>query len=303
LGFWQAYDLDTMRIPPVVAFLMVLASQPAFAQRPKSAAVAVDVQGFDAKTTEHLTGSVSLRVVDGFAAAKVALVPISNSKLTALVGECVEASCLQEVAKSELLDLVVQVKVQAKKSGKKNRADYDISMMVVRVVPDVFSWREKIGCPGCAASEATNMVSQLATIIGGRIAKETPQEATRPALPPTAAEAPDVPPPRPTIIKSSPTAQEKSRLWPWLTVGAGGVLAVTSVVLWTQEGKGHGCVAVAGGEPCREKTVAWPAATVTGGLGLAGLVAGVIWIVGSGTEEQPTRVGLSPRGVVMEGRF
>lgn len=292
-----------MRTSWIVVLLCIVASHPAFAQRPKTAVVAVDVQGSDAKNTEYLTRSVALRAVDGFAAAKVALVPISNSKLTALAGECIEASCLQEVAKSELLDLVVQVKVQARKSGKKNRADYDISMMAVRVVPDVFSWRENIECPGCGASEVTNMVSQLATIIGGRIAKKTPQEATRPALPPTAAEAPDVPPPRPTIVKSSPTAQEKSRLWPWLTVGAGGVLAATSVFLWTQEGNGHDCVAVAGRAPCREKTVAWPAASVTGGLGLAGLVVGVIWIVGLGNEDQPTRVGLSPRGVVMEGRF
>lgn len=126
-----------MRTVPISISMLLLLGQHAWADTRKAAVIAADTSGINQKFATEVQEGILAQVVDGFAAAKFTVTPISDAKLTAQVRGCAGAPCLQEIAKSEHLDLVVQIRVQVKKAGKKGKPDYDISMIVARVLPDV----------------------------------------------------------------------------------------------------------------------------------------------------------------------
>ena len=299
-----------MRTITTTILILLLAGHAAQAGVPQTVAIGVDTSNLSPKIAAEIQDSIATHVLHGLgevlsnvARTRIEFIPIPDAKVEGQIRDCDGETCLQNIAQSATVDLVVRVKVQAKKAAKKGQSDYVVSLIVARAYPEREGWRDQSDCKNCGIAEIKHMASLVAGSIAEKIKIDAPLPPAPVPPPPLVAVAPAVPPLRPTIVKSPPPAQEGSRLWPWLTVGAGGVLAVTSVVLWTQSGNEHDCMAVAGRDPCRKKTVSWPAATVTGGLGLAGLVTGVIWLVRSGTEDPPTRVGLSPRGVVIEGSF
>jgi hypothetical protein len=298
-----------MRTVLIISSMFLLASH-AWAGSQKTAAIAADTSSLNQKVATEIQEGINAQVVDGFGAARITVAPTSDARIVGRARDCAGATCLQEIARGERLDLVVQIKVQVKKPGKKGKADYDISMVVAQVSPEVDSWREKIECPGCGAEDVDHMVSLLATTIGEKIAKDASVPAAAPALPPVAAVTPQpVPLPAPPVSIADPSVPpEGSWSVPWSVSGsvlAGGVvLGLAGWYLVHINGKGI-CDLSSPKEHCpdRYKTSGLGYGLIAGGgaAALGGLL-GLIFL-GPQTARADVAVGFDGSSILFSGVY
>jgi hypothetical protein len=288
-----------MRTLPIAASLLLLASPRVFAGVPSTVVVAADTSDINAKIAAELqTGLVAeisyglAEVFSNFARVKVNLTQVSDPAIVARVQACEDAECLQNVAKSAKVDLVVQVRVQAKKAAKKGKSEYVIHMVIARDIPTRDTWREKTDCQACGASELKHMASLLASTIAGNIKIDT-QPAVEPApkAPEQVVKAVKVAPPPVEIEDPSPPPAAEESGWHvprWVSVTSlvgGAALIGTGVYLLSIDGKGT-CDVAAPEELCarRHKTRGLGIGLLAGG-GLAALggLGGLIFLApGSG---------------------
>ena len=125
-----------MRTITTAIMLVLLASLPARAGVPEIVAVGVDTGNLTGKIATEVQDSITSHVLNGLGEvlsntvrAKIQLIPVTDPNIIGKIRSCDSASCLQEVAQSATVaDLVVRVKVQAKKSTKKGKPDYVVSV-------------------------------------------------------------------------------------------------------------------------------------------------------------------------------
>ncbi len=301
-----------MRMPTTAALLfalvLALASQLAFAGNPSTVAVAIDTSGLapkladvvqDGAVTHVLTGLS--QVISTLAATDITLTPITDPIEVEQVLECESIECLQDLAETAKIDLVVQVRVRVRQSARRparrSKPDYLISMIVVRSVPRREAWSEKTDCKGCDPSEIKHTASLLASTIAERIkfikTPPAPVAAAEPT-PPTILTPPAPPPPalerRASLAEPAPApGPEPSWYVPRylsLTAIAGGVVLIGSgIYLVHLDGEGT-CDLAAPKDLCarRYKTAAAGIGLVAGGglATLAGLVGLIAFSPGSG---------------------
>lgn len=191
-----------MRIFAALVLPLLLASPSVSAGADNVVAIVVDTSNLGQRAAEEIRGGVDAQVLAGLRAANLDVVSTSDEKLVAQALSCDGALCLQELAQSADLALVVQVRIEAKKKTKKRKSDYDVSMLVVRGAPDAQAWREESTCPGCDAEETKHISYLLASMIGERVSSETPR-ARAVTAPPVA-----LPPPEPPAALAPPLATE-----------------------------------------------------------------------------------------------
>ncbi len=295
-----------MRMPTTVALLLAsilaLTGQHAFAGSPNTVAIAVDTSSLapkmadvvqDGAVTHILTGLG--QVMSTLAATDITLTPVSDPIELEQVLECESIECLQDLAETAKVDLVVQVRVRVrqgvKKTSRHSKPDYLVSMIVVRSVPRREAWSEKTDCKGCEPSEIKHTASLLASTIAERIkliksppapvaeSEPTPVPSTMvtPTPPPALERSPLPAAPRPELT-TEPTRYVPRYLS--LTAIAGGVLLLGSgIYLVHINGQGT-CDLSAPQNLCarRYKTEAAGIGLMAGGgvaalAGLVGLIA------------------------------
>lgn len=284
-----------MRFLPTAFLLLVCASRHAFAGTPSTVAIAVDTNNLGPKIAAEVQDGIVTHVLTGLtdvmshlASTNVALTPVSDSRTLDQVLDCEGIECLQDLAQSAMVDLVIQVRVnakQTKKTAKRVKPDYLVSMVVARSAPDREAWSEKTVCQACEASEIRHTASLLASMIAERIripkANPAPAPEAAPApLPTTVA----TPAPQPALVpKPSPVAPSPAWYVPSaLSVAAlaGGVLLIGSgVYLIHIDGEGT-CDLTASKDLCarRYKTRnAGIGLVAGGGLAALGGLAGLLF--------------------------
>jgi hypothetical protein len=318
-----------MRIAPIAALLLLLSSQRAFAAAPSTVAVAVDTSELSSKLAGEVQDGMAFAVLNGFSEvfsnlvrAKIDLTQVSDTKIVAQVRDCGGIECLEDLARSAGVDLVVQVNVQAKpaskrasgRASKKAKANHAVSMIVAREAPDRYAWREKTDCQGCNASEIKHMASLLASTIAERITFDAlPAKATPPSALPKALAAPApmpvtvVNPPLPVTIVNPPLPAPK-REWHVprpLSIAAlagGGVLIGTGIYLLHIHGQGT-CNLASGQRECPQVYATGALGTgmiVGGGLAALGGLTGLIFF---GPSMANTQVGFSGSSISVRGGF
>ena len=302
-----------MRIAPTAALLLVLSSHRAFAGAPSTVAVAVDTSALSAKLAGEVQDGIVTAILSGLSEvfsnlvkAKVDLTPVSDAKIVAQVHDCGGIECLENLAQSERLDLVVQVNLQAKKSSKKAKHDCAISIIVARDAPDRDAWREKTECQGCNPAEIKHMASLLASTIAERINVEGPPEKPAPPSALPRAPAPPAPLPPPTLVNPTPPAPKPVWYVPrYVSVAAlagGVVLMGTGIYLLHINGQGT-CSLASGQRECSKLYS-------MGGLGTGLLVGGSLAALGGLTGllffspgTGSTQVGFSGSSISVRGTF
>jgi hypothetical protein len=279
-----------MRIISTAALLLVLAAPRVFAGAPSTVAIGVDTTTLGRKIADDLQDGLGQEVVNGLTEvfsnvvkAKVQLTPVSDPSLLAQVRDCEGAECLQELAKSAPVDLVVQLKVQAKKATKKGKGDYTISMAVARAAPARDAWREKTDCQACTGGDVKHMASLLASSIADHINLEVTPPVPEPApVIPVVTPPPAPPPPAPPEVVATPAAPEPAFYVPRalsIAVLAGGVaLAGSGVYLLHLNGRGT-CELAANERQCPDlyDTAGMGTGLVIGGG--AAVVAGLVGLI------------------------
>jgi hypothetical protein len=304
-----------MRIISAAAFIFLLVGKPAFAEGPNAMAIAVDATIPGEKNPAEFRSGVATRVIAGFDSFKFELSPVADPKIIEKAQACEGASCLQDLAKSADLALAVQVRIQAKKTGKKGKLDYAISVLVARDVPDRNSWREKGNCPVCDATEAKQQVFLIVGTIGDRIQGESQkakqaQVVSGPVSPALAAAPPPAgasPPPR-DLVGPPPQTADSSWSVPRYVSGsvlAGGVvLALAGVYLAHLNGRGT-CDLAAPKENCPDKykTAALGYGLVVGG-GIAALGGGIgLALLGPKAANTSLTVGFDGSSISVSGAY
>jgi hypothetical protein len=309
----KARPFTHMRIPRAIAFFILSASQPALAQGPKGSVVAVDVYGPSERANADLRATAASRVFDALAAAQLTVTPVSDANLVTEILDCVGEPCLQDLAKSADLALVVQVRIQAKKTAKKGKLDYTISMVVARDAPDRNSWREKGICPECDVTEAKQQVFLIAGTIGDRIQSESQKAKQAPVVSgPVVPAVAAAPPPAvaPPVLVNPPQVEKEPPGWyvpRYLSIaalGGGAALIVTGIVLRKADGGGT-CTLPANKKEC-SRTYS------TGGLGMGliwgggaaviGGLAGLLFF-GPSSGDSHVAVGFSGSSLLVGGAF
>ena len=312
------------RIPLIATLLLVLASQDALAGIPSTVAIAVDTSNLSPKVAEEVQDGIATHVLTGltqvlsaFAATDISLVPVSEPKTLEQVLECEGIECLQDLAQSAKVDVVVQARVRAKpttkKSSKRSKGDYLIAMVVVRAVPERDAWVEKTDCHACEASEVKHTASLLASMIAERIKVKKALPTLLPEVAPTPAPEP-APPPAPSPSPSpalenrpSPAAPARASVPRHLSLTAlgGGVLLIGSgIYLIHLHGQGT-CDLTAGKALCahRYNTQNLGIGLVAGG-GLAALAGLVGWIAFSpSTGSTHMALNLNASSISISGDF
>ncbi|HEX7596934.1 MAG TPA: hypothetical protein VF518_01900 [Polyangia bacterium] len=285
-----------MRTLPIAASILLLASPRVFAGVPSTVAVAVDTSDINPKTAVEVQTGLEAEVAYGlaevfsnFARVKVNIAQVSDPQILARIQICEDAECLQNVAKSAKVDLVVQVRVQAKKVAKKGKPEYAIHMVIARDAPTRDTWREKTDCQACGASEIKHMASLLASTIAGNIKIDT-QPAVEPA-PKAPEKVVKLAPPPVEMEEPSPPPAPEERGWQvprWVSVTAlvgGAALIGTGVYMLSIDGKGT-CNLAASEELCarRHKTRGLGIGLLAGGglAALGGLGGLIFFAPGSG---------------------
>jgi len=313
-----------MRIPTIVVLLLAFAGQRAFAGTPSTVAIAVDTNSLAPKIAVEVQDGAVTHVLTGLGqvlstllATDITLTPVSESKTLDQVLECESIECLQDLAQSAKVDLVVQVRVRAKQTAKRVskrvKADYFVSMIVARSFPDRDAWVEKTDCQACEASEIKHTASLLASTIAERIkVKKTPPAPVVEAAPIVApvAVAPPAPPPPAPEVKSPSAAPSHAPEWyvPTylsLTELAGGVLLIGSgIYLIHINGQGT-CDRAAPKDLCarRYKTETVGIGLAAGG-GLAAL-AGLVGLIAFSPSDGPSHMALNITGssISLSGGF
>jgi hypothetical protein len=302
-----------MRIISAVTFIFLLAGKPAFAEGPNAMAIAVDATIPGEKNPAEFRNGVATRVIAGFDSFNMGLSPVADPTIIEKARACEGASCLQDLAKSADMALVVQVRIQAKKTAKKGKLDYTISMTVARDVPDRNSWREKGTCPECDATEAKQQVFLIAGTIGDRIQGESQKAKQAPAVsgpvsPPLAVTPPTAPTPpvlvNPPQMEKEPAGWNVPRYVSIAGIVAGAALVVTGVVFHSINGKGTCGRSASDGECARTYN--------TGNLGTGLIVGGSVVAVGGlaslfflapSTTTSNLALGLGASSISVRGRF
>jgi hypothetical protein len=250
------------------------------------------------------------------AATDIALTPFSGSRTTEQVLECEGIECLQDLAQSAKVDLVIQVRVRAKQPTKKvsrrARPDYLVSMVVVRAAPDREAWSEKADCQACEASEIGHTASLLASMIAERIKIKkdlpAPTHEARPA-PTTMTTAQAAPPPAPATSprRAAPASESEWSVPRYVSVPtlAGGVLLIGSgLYLIHIDGEGT-CDLTAPKDLCPrryETRNAGIGLVAGGGLAALGGLAGWIFFSPS-AGSTPMALSLTGSSISVSGRF
>jgi len=275
----------TMRTLIIPALLVLLASHRALAGVPNSVAISTETGDLGPKIAAEVQSGLEAEILYGLtevfsnvARVKLNLTQVSDARIIARIQECEDLPCLEDIAKSAGVDLVVQVRMQVKKTGKKGKPEYAISMVVARDAPTRDGWREKTDCQACAAGEIKHMASLLASTIAEHIKIEA-QATPPPALkPPVAAVEPA---PSPVAIANpppAPPAPPEASAWfvpryvsaTALVIGAG--LIGTGAYLMSIDGNAS-CNLAAGQTQC-------PHVYATGALGTGLLIGGGVATLG-----------------------
>jgi hypothetical protein len=276
-----------MRTITTAILLLLLATCPAQAGVPETVAVGVDTSNLASKIAAEIQDSIAVHVLNGLgevlsnvARTKVQLVPISDANIVGQIRNCDSTACLQEIAKTEGLDLVIRVKVQPKKASKKGKPSYVISLIAVRPAPERDAWNEKSDCADCGSSEINHMASLVAGSIAERIKIDAPPPKTPPVpvpVPPVAAVKPAVPP-RATIVSPPSHAKPQEEAWSVPRYVSGSVLGAGLVLV----GVGGYLLHINGRGTCTLAASQWqcPEVRTTSTVGTAMIVGGSIAAVG-----------------------
>jgi len=246
-----------MRTITTAILILLFASQLARAGVPETVAIGVDTSNLDPKIATEIQDGIAVRVLYGLgevfsniARTRIQLVPITEAKVDGQIRDCDSDACLQDIAQSGIADLIVRVKVQAKKAAKKGKSDYVVSLIVARAYPAREVWRDQSDCKKCGISEIILIASLVAGDIADKIRIDVPPPpnaaAPAPAPPPVpvAGLTPAVPPLRPTIVSPPPPppAQESSWSLPrYLSVAAVGLgLATVGTGIYVLHINGQG---------------------------------------------------------------
>jgi hypothetical protein len=306
-----------MRSLPLVALFMTFSGPRAFAAGPTTVAIAADTSGIPPTVAADVQDGLVTHVLSGLNqvisplwGTSVSLAPVSESKVPDQIVECESTECLQDVAETAHVDLVLQVRVRVKQGGKKPsrraKPDYLVSMVVARAEPGRDAWTEKTDCLACEGSEIKHAASLLASVIAEHInVKRTlPVEA----LSPTVATAPPPAPPRPQPIRAAkPTpAPSKSHAATYLSVAAlagGAVLVGTGIYLVHIDGEGT-CTLSDTQELCarRYRTRSAGIGLVAGG-GLAALAGIVGLVVSSSSSDARVALAFTGSSFIVSGGF
>jgi hypothetical protein len=298
-----------MRILLPAALLLLLASQRAFAAAPNTVAIAMETN--DVKIAADLQAGFAAEILYGLgevfsnlARVRINLTQVSAPKISARILECADAECLQAVAQSANVDLVVQARVQTTKASKKGKPDYAVSMVVARNAPAHDAWREKADCQGCSVSEIKHMASLLASTIAEQIKIDAPFPAATPSLKPQATEAKLAS--APVGIRDLPE-KPGLRVPRYVSVAAiavGVVLMGTGAYLASVDGKGT-CDLAPPKEHCPERyrTQGLGFGLVAGGglVALGGVVGLLFFSPRAGSTN--LAIGFSPSSISLSGAF
>jgi hypothetical protein len=270
-----------MRIATTAILLLSLASHRALAQG--SVVIAVDSTVPGDKNPAAFRSAVASRALAGFESFSLKLNALTEPKVIEMARSCEDQACLQDVAGSLDLALAVQVKVIAKRTGKRGKLDYNISMLAARAKPDQNAWREKTECSDCDAEDAKQQVYLLA----GTVAERIKGESKSPAGPPPLAGVPATPPltapaaaPPPTMYYLPPPVPPLEQKPGWyvpryvsIPVLIGGAAALgAGIYLLAVNGKGT-CDLAPGKRQCQDRYA-------TGVLGGSLTAVGAVAVIG-----------------------
>ena len=227
-----------MRTITTTLLILFLANHPARAGVPETVAVGVDTSNLALQIAAEIQDSIATHVLHGLgevlsnvARTRIELIPIPDAKVEGQIRDCDSEACLQNIALSATADLVVRVKVQAKKAAKaakKGKSDYVISLIVARAYPAREGWRDQSDCKDCGVAEIKHLASLIAGSIAEKIkidAPPPPKVTPAPApLPPVAAVRPAAPPPRATIVSPPPPAKPQQEAWSVPSYVSGSIL-------------------------------------------------------------------------------
>jgi hypothetical protein len=296
-----------MRTIPLVVATLLLASvdRPASAATPNAVAIAVDTSGLHPKFAAEVEEGIAPRIASGLSevmsvllGANLALTPVTEAALQARVLACEDDACLEDIAASAELDLVVRARVQPARSGqkpsRKSKQDVRIAMVVARPGPDRETWSETSDCHLCTAGEIKHTASLLASTIAERIrvkvSRPAPKAVPRPTPAPPPAPEPATPPapepaaPRAPALEVTPAPTPPPAEWyvpSYLSVTAiVGGLALAGSGLYLLHLHGEGTCDLSGAQercPRRYDTRGAGIGLLAGGgaitvAGLAGLV-------------------------------
>jgi hypothetical protein len=266
-----------MRTITTAILILLFASQLARAGVPETVAIGVDTGNLDPKIATEIQDGIAVRVLNGLGEVfsnitrtRIQLVPIPDAKVDGQIRDCDSDACLQDIAQNGIADLVVRVKVQAKKAAKKGKSDYVVSLIVARAYPAREVWRDQSDCKKCGIPEIILIASLVAGDIAEKIKIDAPPPPAPVPQPPVVAVAPAVPPPALILGPPSPAkpAQEAWSVPRYLSgsvLGAGLILVGVGGYLLHLNGQGT-CDLATPKEHCPNKYN-------TKGLGL-GLVTG-----------------------------
>jgi hypothetical protein len=310
-----------MRILITASVLLAFASQQAFAETPSTVAIAVDTNSLGPKLAAEVQDGIVTHVLTGLteamshlASTNIAMTPVSDSRTLDQILECEGIECLQDLAQSAKVDLVIQVRVsakQTKKAAKRAKPDYLVSMVVARPAPDRDAWSEKTVCQACEASEIRHAASLLASMIAERI--KIPKTLPAPAHEAAPAPAPVTtapPAPQPALQASPPPvapAPEGRYVPTALSVTAlagGAVLIGSGIYLIHIHGQGT-CDLTAAKDLCsrRYKTQnAGIGLVAGGGLAALGGLAGLFFFSPS-TGSTPLALNITGSSISVSGGF
>jgi len=305
-----------MRSLPLIALFLALASQRAVAGLPTTVAIAADTSGLPPKVAAEVQDGVVTHVLSGLNqvistlwATNISLAPVSESNLDQIV-ECESIECLQDLAATAQVDLVLQVRVRVKQGGKKPsrraKPDYLVSMVGVHAEPDRDAWTEKTDCLACEGSEIKHAASLLASVIAEhiKVKRNAPVEATSPKI--AAAALPDPPAPKPLLATKPIPAAPKSHTSMYLSLAAlagGAALIGTGIYLVHIDGKGT-CGLSEPQELCarRYKTRTTGIGMMAGG-GLAALAGVVGLVVTSSSSDARVALAFTGSSITVSGGF
>ena len=283
-----------MRSISTLAPLLLLAGSPAFAAVPRMVAITTDTGTIHAKIANKVQDGIAEEVLSGLAEGfanvvktKVELTPLSNSVVDTAALACEAAECLSNLARAAKVDLVVQLKIQAKKArrraNRRAKTDCTLSMIVARAVPNRDAWRETTECEACTSSDIKHMASLLATTIAERIDITAPPPAP-PAPPAPRPLAAKTPTPAPAAVVTTPPLAPKSqwyvpRALAISAIAGGAAILGSGIYLLALNGRGT-CDLASGQQECPRlyDTTGLGTGLIIGGgaVAVAGLV-GLVW--------------------------
>jgi len=298
-----------MRIASTVPLFLLLASNHAFGDPASTVAIGVNATIRGEKNGEELRNTVPAEALAGLVSSKLEITAALDSQIAGQARDCEDATCLQDLAKAANLALAVQVRIQGKKTGKKGKLDYEVSMLVARDTPDRNSWHEESECSECDVAAVKHLVFLLAGTIGERITKEAqkPVPVPAPAPPTPTVEAPPTPPPVAIVAPAPPAAKREWYVPRYLSItgiGVGAALVGTGIYLHHLNGQGT-CTLAPPQSLC-------PRSYSTGSLGTglmvgggAAAVAGLVGLIFFGPNSGDSHVALGSDGssISVSGAF